>query len=174
MVRVWWCHVGALIKGKLWMKYVHTGLYSASSWPRTPTANCLPPSQVLPAGDGHGEHLTLLSKSCQGAETFSRHGTTVLTPKETMWMVVGMRHCLDSVSSHYSLSLSSVASYSARQQHMGLSVWWTPVVNAPHRNRFSLKTLTSVDPKYSLYRLHMNDNTWCVMKHRTHVVSAKH
>ena len=85
MVEVWWCHVGAPIKGKLWMKYVHTGLYSASSWPRTPTADCLPPTQVLPAGDSHGEHLTSLSKSCQGGGggAFSRHGTTALTPKET-------------------------------------------------------------------------------------------
>ena len=32
-------------------------------------------------------------------------------------------------------------------------------IAALHRNRFSLKTLTSVDPNYSLYRLHMNDNT---------------
>ena len=61
-------------------------------------------------------------------------------------MVVGRRHGLDSVSSHYSLPLSSVASYSVRQQHKGLSVWWAPEVNAPHRMRFSLKTLTSVDP----------------------------
>ena len=146
MVGALWCHVGAPIKGKLWMKYVHTGLYSASSWPCTATADSLPLPQVLPVGYGHGEHLTSLSKSCQGAGTFSRHGTTALTPKETMWMVVGVRHCLDSVSSHYSLSLSSMAFYSARQQHMGHSVWWTPVVNAPHRNRFSLKTLTSMDP----------------------------
>ena len=126
----------------------------------TATADCLPPPQVLPAEDGHGEHLTSLSKSCRGGGgAFSRHGTTALTPKETMWMVVGVRHCLDSVSSHYSLSLSSMAFYSARQQHTGLSVWWTPVVNAPHRNRFSRKSLTSMDSKYSLYRLHMNDNT---------------
>ena len=63
------------------MKYVHTGLYSAPSWPCTATADCLPPTQVLPAGNGHGEHLTSLSKSCQGG-AFSRRDTTVLTPKE--------------------------------------------------------------------------------------------
>ena len=146
MVGALWCHVGAPIKGKLWMKYVHTGLYSASSWPCTATADSLPLPQVLPVGYGHGEHLTSLSKSCQGAGTFSRHGTTAMTPKETMWMVVGVRHCLDSVSSHYSLPWT---------------VWHLTVLGTSTQCSLcsGVKTLSSMKPKYSLYRLHMNDNT---------------
>ena len=87
MVGVWWCHVGSPMKGEPWMKYACTGPYSASSWPCTTTADCLPPPQVLPAGDGHGEqagpeaHFT--QQGLPGGRAFSRHGTTALTPKET-------------------------------------------------------------------------------------------
>ena len=80
MVGVWWCHVSAPIKGKLWMKYVHTGLYSASSWPCTPTAD-LPAEMVMV--NKQALRLTSLSRGCQGAGAFSRHDTTALTPKET-------------------------------------------------------------------------------------------
>ena len=90
--------------------------------------------------------LTSLAKGCQGGGAFSRHGTTALTPKETSVDGSGWETLLGQCVQPLQSALSSVASYSARQQHTVLSVWWTPVAKTilPHHTGTDLVLRSSL------------------------------
>lgn len=113
MVECGGARVGTLTKGELWMTY--TAVY-----PPPLLRFCLREMVMV---NKQALRLASLSRGCQGSGPSSRRGTTALTPKETGGGGVRGRYCLESVCCHYSLPLSSVASYGARQQHTGLSVW---------------------------------------------------